>query len=713
MTVTLDQSFVDETRSAIHEEHVLQILSRVGLALDIPIERTTLAQRRQAQDVEDVLDPLVEIARRVGILLREVQLTHSGEIISCLHEGYAIVLAKSDGTFLVCERLVGRRVESTVIADRPATSLWRRSQLQRLLVQDPGIRIFIVKKELECDSLSGATAHATVDLDEHAHQEHPTPLRRFLSFLSLDARDIRIVAIFALVSGILALATPLAVESLVNVVSWGTYFQPLLVLATLLLVCLALAGILRVLQTIVVEIIQRRQLVRIVGDLAHRFPRANRKSFEGEYPRELANRLFDIMTIQKATAILLLDGISIALTTMVGLLLLAFYHPFLLAFDIALLLSMVSITWLLGRGGIRTAIEESIAKYKIAHWLQDVLASPTAFKINGGETLAIERANRLASEYLSARRRQFRVIIRQVAFAVGLQVVASTALLGLGGWLVIRGQLTLGQLVASELVVTIVIGAFAKAGKSFEKFYDLMAGIEKVGHLLDIPVDPRHEAIDFPSGPAVVTWSDLVLRSAASTNNVSAARIKAASRVAIVGNDTAGRSLLAKTIAGMVKPQQGAVEVGGIEAQQAALSGAGRLVAYAGQPDIFHGMLRENVDLGRSWIGQNGVRESLQQVGLWGPVNRLKQGIHTRLQSDGHPVSREETIQLMIARAIVGQPRLLVIDGIMDELSAQVRETIWESLTAKDVPWTVVIVTNDKDLANRCDSLITVNSASE
>ena len=87
---------------------------------------------------------------------------------------------------------------------------------------------------------------------------------------------------------------------------------------------------------------------------------------------------------------------------------------------------------------------KSIVKYKTAHWLQDVLASPTAFKINGGESLAIERANRLAAEYIGARQTKFRIVIRQVAFAIGLQVLASTAVLGLGGWLVDSGSVYVG-----------------------------------------------------------------------------------------------------------------------------------------------------------------------------------------------------------------------------------------------------------------------------
>ncbi len=95
------------------------------------------------------------------------------------------------------------------------------------------------------------------------------------------------------------------------------------------------------------------------------------------------------------------------LTTVLGLVLLAFYHPFLLGFDIVLVISMISITWLLGRGGIRTAIEESITKYEVAHWLQDVLASPSVFKTGGGEALATARANQLTADYIMADKDSF------------------------------------------------------------------------------------------------------------------------------------------------------------------------------------------------------------------------------------------------------------------------------------------------------------------
>ncbi len=693
------------------ENRICEALRRVGMVLNLPIDRTDL-------DLGDVAiansnpqdaDFLVAAARHVGVFVKETSL-EAADVYSALLEGFPVVVIETNGSVWILERILGKQIECSHVRDTTEHSRLRKNEVRKLLERN-GTRTFVAKKELECASSSVVhNEHATgyLHVQGHGpdgHHEHPSPLRRFMSLLVLDARDVWTIVLFAFVAGILALATPLAIESLVNVVSWGTYLQPLLILAMMLFFCLGIAGILRILQTVIVEIIQRRQFVRLVGDLSHRFPRASQAALSNVYPRELANRFFDIMTIQKSTAILLLDGLSIVLTALMGLVLLAFYHPYLLGFDIILLLTMISITWILGRGGVTTAIDESIVKYKVAHWLQDVISMPTAFKVNGGEFLAIERANRLTTEYLAAREQQFRVVIRQVAFAIGLQVVASTALLGLGGWLVIQQQLTLGQLVASELVVTLIVGAFAKAGKSLEKFYDLMAGVDKVGHLLDVAVDPRFELGGVPDGPAEVRWDDLYYEFATTGVHCSipGTRISAGQRVAIVGDDRSGKSLLLKTLAGLVQPHHGMVEIAGLEAIRAALGGEGRVVGYAGRPEIFRGTLQENIDLGRPDIGQNRVREVLIQVGLWDTVLSLPNGLRTTLQTDGAPLSRTQRTQLTIARAMAGSPRLLLIDGLLDDLTIEVAKPLWNALAAADTPWTLLVATNHEEIAGRCN----------
>lgn len=706
------------------DDVLFRALTRIGLVLDVSVHRSDVqagssgaaGNQPTAGPEIDPMDALVTSADHAGIYLSEMSFSSARDAVGFLRQGYPIILAVTTlpgkGRFIVLEKLSGRRIEITTVADELSIKVITRGQLGKLLTSSDPTRCFVCKKELECDLISAASNHGDSGdghsgHDDGHHHDHPGPLSRWLGLLSLDRRDIWTVVLFAMVSGILMLATPLAIESLVNVVSWGTYLQPLLILGLMLLVCLGLAGVLKVLQAVVVEIIQRRQFVRIVGDLAHRFPRANQLSLTGEYPRELANRVFDVMTIQKATAVLLLDGVSIVLTTILGLILLAFYHPFLLGFDIVLVISMISITWVLGRGGIVTAIDESITKYKVVHWLQDVLASPTVFKVGGGEPLAVERANQLSTNYIDARQKQFRVVIRQIAFAISLQVIASTAVLALGGWLVIDGQLTLGQLVASELVVTTVVGAFAKAGKSIEKFYDLMAGVDKVGHLIDVPADPKHDLGAFPDGPAEVNWNELSFKSTTFESKVPVANISAGSRAAIVGDDVDGRAALVQSIIGLKKPSSGLVQIAGFDANHASASDRGKLIGYAGKNDTFHGTLRENVDLGHSGISQDRIRDVLETVGLDEVVLKLPQGLQTHIQTGGYPLTEMQSRLLALARVIIHQPRLLVIDGLLDDLPADHRNSIWKSLDADD-SWTLLINTNHDAVAELCESQISV-----
>lgn len=707
---------------------VLRILERATACLKLPfsVSGLNLADIPVGLDDRNIIDLLQKCSTHAGLTIREVPLG-AQDARDVLTERMTVLVLGRDKTIWFLETLVGRDIEASKISEGTPPQILKKAAVNKLFEDQP--QSFVITKELACSSLTDdgdvQGPGSRVPVDGHGNHGHGnshghggghghghidrSPVSRFFGILRLDSRDIWTVIVFALFNGILSLASPLAVESLVNVVSWGTYLQPLLVLGLLLLACLALAAVLTVLQTLVVEIIQRRQFVRFVSDLAHRFPRARQADLQDMYPRENANRVFDIMTIQKAMSSVLIDGISIALATIVGMTLLAFYHPFLLGFDLVLLITMISMTWLLGRGGVKTAIDESFTKYNVAHWLQDVIASPSAFKINGGESLAIERSNQLTTEYIFARQKQFRVTIRQFAFTVGLQAVASTAILALGGWLVIQQQLTLGQLVASELVVTVVVGAFSKAGKLLEKYYDLMAAINKVGHLLDINVDPRLPITPLAEGPVELRWSHIELNMPHSSTacTFEPAEIPPGARVAIVGDHLAGLSLMARAIGGLEQPSHGKIEINGLEASHVSLCNQG-FVGYAGDVEVIHESISVNVSMGRFNIGQSHIREALENVRLFESVKTLRSNTETWLQSDGKPLSRPELSQLMLARAIVAKPRLLIIDGALDTLPQATREQVWSFLADPARPWTLIVVTNDPKIIEQCNQRVEV-----
>ncbi|HVH99673.1 MAG TPA: hypothetical protein VM869_13220 [Enhygromyxa sp.] len=315
------------------------------------------------------------------------------------------------------------------------------------------------------------------------------PVRRLFALAKLEREDLGVVLVYALAVGGLTLAVPVAVQALVNTVAFGSVLQPVVIASLLLALALAFVAGLRVLQALVVEAIQQRLFVRTAADFARRMPRLADRARRSMHAPELPNRLFDVVTLQKAGASLLIDGLALLLQLVVGMALLAFYHPLLLAFDLLLVLGVVTVVFVVGRGAVTTAVKESTRKYAVAAWIEQLAASPTRLADARARAFADARAELLIQEWLRARQHHFGRVLRQLCGGLGLQALASTLLLGLGGWLVIQRQLTLGQLVAAELVVTAIGVGLGKLGKHLETFYDASAAAAKLGKVVDQPLE--------------------------------------------------------------------------------------------------------------------------------------------------------------------------------------------------------------------------------
>jgi putative ABC transport system ATP-binding protein len=541
---------------------------------------------------------------------------------------------------------------------------------------------------------------------DHGHAP-AKPYTRLRQLLQPERREILAVIVFAITVGVLSLATPIAVESLVNTVAFGVLLWPLIVLATVLMICLGLAAAIKATQVYVIELLQRRLFVRVVADYAYRIPKLRLNSFDNKNGPELANRFFDILTLQKSLATLLLDGAALVVSVVVGMVVLAFYHPFLLVFDILLLISIVFILFVLGLGGVRTSLQESHAKYEVAAWFEELLRCLRSFKFSEGQKLAISHADHLASEYVTARRQHFRVVWRQTIFSLGLQVAASTALLGLGGYLVIDRRLNLGQLVAAELIVSLVVTSIAKLGKYAEAYYDLLSSAEKLGLMTDLPLErsggelletqPKGMAIEF-SGLAV--WED---RRSIVPSDWSVAPNE---RIGIDGPPGSGKSTLFEVLCGLRVPCRGSVRIDGIDLRGLDLEGFRKQVGYVERADIFAGTVKENVQMGRSEITLARIRETLELVGLTKLVHNLPDGLDTVLTSTGSPLSASQVVQLSIARSLVSKPRLLILDGVLDSIDLEECPRLLGRLFDRATPWTLLVVATNAEVMRYCDRVV-------
>ncbi len=543
--------------------------------------------------------------------------------------------------------------------------------------------------------------------DHHASPESTRlHLRRLLS---LESKDIWAVVAFSIGAGLMALATPVAVQSLVNTIAFGMLLQPLVVLVLILLGCLTLNNVLIGFQIYVVEMMQRRIFVRLVGDIAGRLRKASLEAFDNGNAPELVNRFFDVITVQKSGANLLLDGLAYGLQTLIGMLLLAFYHPILLAFDLLLVLSILFIFFILGKRGVETAIEESRCKYAVAAWLEDLARNATLVKWANGQRFVAETTDRLARDYLLAAGQHFSIVMRQQIGILVLHTLANTALLGLGGWMVIERQLTLGQLIAAELIVSAMLAGLSRLGKSLMSYYELMAGMNKLGLLLELPVEShRGETRVPPTGPATLAIRQLgyhYAREHAAPSGIaeSSLRLEGRHRVAVVGPSGSGRGTLLELIMGLRQPTSGTVLIDGYDLRDLRLDAARDTMALVKGHEIIEGTVLDNIRMGRTEIGIETIRDTLAGLELTDTIMALPDGLNTQLNYLGMPLPPEQVRRLMLVRAIVGQPRLLLIHETLDFLDNVVSANVIAWVLRPDAPWTAIVATQNPEVILHCD----------
>ncbi|HYP15120.1 MAG TPA: ABC transporter transmembrane domain-containing protein, partial [Bryobacteraceae bacterium] len=342
-------------------------------------------------------------------------------------------------------------------------------------------------------------------MNNEAHVGPPGVLARTFRLIRSERSELSVAVVYSVAIGVLSLALPVAIQALVNGVAFGSVLQPVAVLTVVVSVALLGSALLHTLRFIVLERIQRRIFVRHASEVMDTLLRFRVDALDRHHAPELVNRFLDVTTIQKSASVLVVDGLTVTMQTLAGICLLAAYHPYLLVFDLVLIAAILFVLFVLGRGAVVTAIAESKSKYDVVAWLEEVARHSVMFRSVEGSRLAAQRTNAVVLEYLHNRAGHFRVLLRQIVGSQLLQAIALSSILGIGGYLVISGQLTLGQLVAAELVVGVAVSSFAKLGKSLETFYDLQAALDKLEHLTELPLErTTGESAERKPGPATV-----------------------------------------------------------------------------------------------------------------------------------------------------------------------------------------------------------------
>lgn len=537
------------------------------------------------------------------------------------------------------------------------------------------------------------------------------PLSRITAFLKLESHDINTIIFLIVGIGILNFATPVAIQALVNIVTMGGILEPLYVISFVLFTLLTLSGVLYILQAYLVEHIQRRFFVRTAIESANKTQESMGKENNRQSTAELMNRFFDVTIVQKATAQLLTNGLSSVLQAVIGSIVLMFY-----SFYFALVVLLMTITlWfvvrVIGSRAINTAIDESVTKYQIVAWLETIAHNISAFKFLHGKFLAHDRIDALALNYLNARKTHFNTLLKQNITGVFLYAAAGTAMLALGGALVIQGQINLGQFVAAELIIFNVLSSFVRFIYQLESYYDMSAAFDKIGMIQDLE---QEEGGLFKSNAQeiAIRFKDVKFayhEDAVAVDKLSF-KLPPKSTMAMLAKTGGGKSTIAELLVGLKAPDSGFVQYNEVDIKQYDIDTLRQNVAYIRKLEILDDTIANNIRFGRHDITAAQITEVLGKLDILEHVLKLEKNIDTYLCHSGAPLSFSQAKLLCIARNIIGNPALLVIDGLLDDFEMPVLDIVMKLLTAKNRTWSLVVLTKHAHVAKYCDRLMQLDT---
>lgn len=541
-------------------------------------------------------------------------------------------------------------------------------------------------------------------------------INQIYHLIRMESKDVWIVVIYGIGIGILSLVVPVATSSLVNIVAFGVLLQPVVILTFLVVFFLGFAGGMQVIQAYVVEILQRRVFVRIATEFAVKFPKINQEALDQYHKPELVNRFFDTMTIQKSIHSLLVDGLSVILTTVIGFLLISFYHPLFIVFSFIIFFTGgYFVVYKLGTPASESYIKISKEKYKVAAWLEEIARHTALFHSTHGSVFGVEKADSLLRDYLFARKKYFVTYIKQIIGLIGIQAIASAVVLGLGGYLVINRQLTIGQLVAAELVIAKVLSDISKFGKQLDSFYSLVAAVDKINSVFYLPTRTSRPLIfESTNEPIQVQLTDISYSLPNNHTVFSHFNLKLGSgkAVGIVSEKPYDSQILLDLISALRQPKSGIVEYDNQNVNEVSnhqIQSANYLVRGN---EIFEGSILENLRVGREDISLIEIRQVLEELGFWETIQGLPNGIHTHLLTFGYPFDSIQANMITIARALLGNPRLLLIDGNLDMLPAERLQSCLKLILKKPRKWTVLIVTKSQTVLSKMDQVLKLDSSS-
>ncbi|MDP1845061.1 MAG: ABC transporter ATP-binding protein [Sediminibacterium sp.] len=539
--------------------------------------------------------------------------------------------------------------------------------------------------------------------------------KKILALLKLDKKDVSAIYVFALLAGLVQLAMPLGIQTIISFVMAGSISTSIVILIALVLVAVFLNGLLQVRQMQVTEKIQQKIFVRYSLEFADRLPKMNIEKLDNYYLPELVNRFFDTVSLQKGIEKLLLDIPAAIIQILFGVVLLSFYHPVFIGFGAVLLIILYLILRYTMPAGFDASIEASDQKYATAAWLEEMARVIKTFKYSRGTSLNIEKTDRIVDKYLFARTNYFKVLLTQYWSLISFKLVITAAMLIVGAVLLVDQQINIGQFIAADIVILSVIASVEKLIVNLDKVYDVLTSVEKLSKITESEIETQGtiQLAENTTGVSIVFNQVNFGYSNTShvLNNINCT-IESGQKVCIMGESGSGKSTFLRLLTGAFKNFEGSILIDympmGNYTLDSIRSQTGILLS---QQDIFNGTIWENITMGNKEVTNEAVTKLVNKCGLTSFIESLPNGYDTLLDPTGKKLTAKVRQDILLLRALLGKKRLLLLEEPLNFLEEEYKKHI-ANFMLKEETTTVIIATSEGNIAKECDLIILLDNGS-